>query len=278
MTADIRDMVAAATKGTPGQPVTRAQQAATVRAFDAAEKEFGRLAEQNRLLSDLVNSRGQAPIEKLMNAASEKGGDLRLLAQLRNSMSPSEFQVIGGTLLHELGHNSSTGEFSLANFATKWDKLAPAAKSILFSPQHLHNIEEVAGLGSHIKRALRESNNSHTAGVLILFDLARDAILLGSTAAAGTMSGASIASGVLATPAILFAHWLSKPATASSMAAWTRARAGMLGHPTPARLAAFNIATRNLANNLGVPLESLSKHLTVAEPPQGNRAENDKPK
>jgi hypothetical protein len=51
----------------------------------------------------------------------------------------------------------------------------------------------------------------------------------------------------------------------------------MLGHPTPARLAAFNIATRNLANNLGVPLESLAKHLTIAGP-EGGGDQNGKPK
>jgi hypothetical protein len=305
MTADLRDMAAAATIGSnnpnarawhqramnlaaqAGAPVagfstrlppTRAQQAATVKAFDQAETEFGRLAEQNGVIHRLLNSRGEGAIATLLGSAGAKGGNVALLAQLRNSMQPADFQMIGGVLLHELGQNPSTGEFSLAKFETNFNKVAPRATAVLFSPQHLHNIEEVAGLGTHIKRALRESNNSHTAGVLMMFDLARDAILFGATAATGALTAGSIATGALATPGVVFAHWLSSPARASSMANWMRARAGMLGHPTPARLGAFNIATRNLANNLGLPLESLTKHLTVAEPPQGGRDEDRNPK
>ena len=275
MTADIRDMAAAATKGTGGKPATAAQQQATVHAFDQAEKEFGRLAEQNKGLNRLLGSQGQAPLEKLMGAASEKGGNLKLLAQLRAAMSQSEFDVIGGQILHELGHNNATGEFSLSKFATGFDKLAPGAKSILFSPTHLKNIEDIAGLGSHIKKALRDSTTSHTSNVIILFELAKDAVIFAAAGGfAHLMSGPVIAGAAAATPAVLFSHWLSRPATASSMAAWSRARVGMLGHPTPARLAVFNIASKNLANNLGVPVESVMKRLAA---PAGSRAEDDQP-
>lgn len=275
MTADIRDMAAAATKGTGGKPATAAQQQATVHAFDQAEKEFGRLAEQNKGLNRLLGSQGQAPLEKLMGAASEKGGNLKLLAQLRAAMSPSEFNVIGGQLLHELGHNNATGEFSLSKFATGFDKLAPGAKSILFSPKHAKDIEDIAGLGSHIKKALRDTNTSHTSNVIILFELAKDAVIMASTGAlTAALSGPGLAGAAAATPAVLFSHWLGSPATASSMAAWSRARVGMLGHPTPARLAAFNIASRNLANNLGMPVESVIKRIAG---PAASRAEDDQP-
>lgn len=275
MTEDIRNMAAAATKGTGGKPATAAERQATVQAFDQAEKEFGRLAEQNKGLNRLLGSQGQAPLEKLMGAASEKGGNLKLLAQLRGAMSPSEFQVIGGQLLHELGHNNATGEFSLSQFATKYDKLSDGAKKILFSPKHAKDIEDIAGLGSHIKKALRDSNTSHTSNVIILFELAKDAVIMASTGAlTAAFSGPGLAGAAAATPAVLFSHWLGSPATASSMAAWSRARIGMLGHPTPARLAVFNIASRNLANNLGVPLESVTKRLAA---PAGGRAEDNQP-
>jgi hypothetical protein len=127
MTADIRDMAAAATIGTAGRPVTGAQRAATVRAFDEAEREFGRLADQNGLLRRLIDPRGEGAIATLLGSSKEKGGNLRLLAQLRNSMQPADFNAIGGVLLHELGHNNSTGEFSLAKFATGWDKVSDRA-------------------------------------------------------------------------------------------------------------------------------------------------------
>jgi hypothetical protein len=271
MTADIRDMAAAATRGAAGRPPSPAQRAATVRAFDQAETEFGRLAEQNGVLRRLVDSRGEGAIATLLNATKEKGGNLALLAQLRGSMAPADFQTVGGMLLHELGHNNSTGEFSLAQFQTQWNKVAPRAGGVLFSPQHLHNINEIAGLGEHIKRALRTSNTSHTSNTLIFFDLARDAIMLGVGVGTGAVTGGSMVTGGLAAaPAVLFTHWLASPARASSMAAWNRARIGMIGHPTPIRLAAFNLATRNLSHNLGVPVESILKRLTT-------RAETEQP-
>lgn len=264
MTVDLRDMAAAATKGTGGRPATRAQQVATVKAFDDAEKEFGRLAEQNGLLHKLVNSQGQASIEKLLGAAKEKGGNLPLLAQLRHSMPPSEFNVIGGTILHELGQAPASGEFSLARFYTGWNNLSDGAKRTLFSPTHLKDIEDIVNLGGQIKRALRESNTSHTANVLIWFDLARDGILLAASGAAGTLGTGTIAGAALGVPGVLMMRWLSSPAKASAMAKWTRARVGLIGHPTPLRLSAFNLATRNLSNNLGVPVESILKRLATA--------------
>ena len=161
MTADIRDMAAAATKGTGGKPATAAQQRVHRPRFRSEAEKRIRAArrKQNKGLNRLLGSQGQAPLEKLMGAASEKGGNLKLLAQLRAAMSPSEFQVIGGQLLHELGHNNATGEFSLSKFATGFDKLSDGAKSILFSPTHLKNIEDIAGLGSHIKKALRDTKH-----------------------------------------------------------------------------------------------------------------------
>jgi hypothetical protein len=192
-------------------------------------------------------------------------------------MPPSEFDVIGGTLLHELGQAPASGEFSLARFVTGWNKLSDGAKRTLFSPTHLKDIEDIVNLGGQIKRALRESNTSHTGNVFIWWDLAKDAVLIAASGAAGTLGTGTIAGGIMAAPAGLMMRWLSSPAKASAMAKWTRARVGLIGHPTPLRLSAFNIATRNLSNNLGVPLESLAKRLTVAEPPQGGGDQNRKP-
>lgn len=251
MTADIRDMARAS-----GGP-------SAVNAFDTAEREFGRLAEQNRILHNLVNAKGEGAISTLLKAASEKGGNLKLLAQLRATMRPDEFGQVSATLLNELGHSSRTGTFSLAQFVTGWDKISDGAKRILFSPSHLRDVEDIVGMGQHIKGALRESNTSHTAGVLIMFDLARDAVLLGASIGAGAVSGAAVPGMMAGGAATVFAHWLASPAKAASMGAWTRAYRGItLGQPTPARLAVFNIATRNLANNLGIPVRNIASHVS----------------
>jgi hypothetical protein len=165
------------------------------------------------------------------------------------------------TLLEELGHNTATGEFSLAKFATNWDKLSPEAKNALFSSsKHQQDIEDIAGMGKHIKRALSESSTSHSASMLVLLDVAKDVALLTHDVMSGGLgAGAAIGAGTTA-GVWLLTKWLASPATASSAAAWARARAGLLANPTPARQGVFNIATRNLAHTLGVPVENIIKH------------------
>jgi hypothetical protein len=271
MTGDLREMVHAAARGTPRD------KALALRAFDQAEREFGQIAEQNDILRRLGDARGEGAIATLLGATKKVGGNVQLLAQLHNGMDPASFHQIGGILLAELGHNNKTGQFSLAQFVTNWDKVSDRAKSILFSPAHQRNIEDIAEMGSHIKRALGESSTSHSASMLVLLDVAKDAALLGSDIASGGLGmGSAIGAG---TTIGLWgiARWLGNPATASSMGAWSRAyRAATLGQPTPARIAAFKIATRNLANNIGVPAEQIMKR--IAAPAVGVKAEDEKPK
>jgi hypothetical protein len=248
---------------------SQAQRQATVDAFDKAETEFGRLADQNNALRKLIDSGGEGAIATLLGAAKEKGGDIRLLAQLKGSMRPDDFNQIGGMLLTELGHNNASGEFSLAQFQRNFDKVSDRAKSVLFKPEHLKNIEDIAEMGAHIKKALKESSSSHSNGMIVMLDVAKDAALIGADIATGGLAGLGgktlIGAGTTVAMYTL-ARWLGNPAKASSMASWNRARLGMMNHPTPARLGVYNLATRNLANNLGIPAESVMHRLTVADP------------
>jgi hypothetical protein len=73
-------------------------------------------------------------------------------------------------------------------------------------------------------------------------------------------------------------HWLGNPVQARAISNWTRAyRAATLGAPTPARIAALKIASRNLAHNLNIPVEdvmrTMQKHTPAAadEQQQDNR-------
>jgi hypothetical protein len=251
MTTDLRQIVQRDARGSPRQALN---------AFDRAEENFGRLADQNLDLHRLVNARGEGAIATLLNAGKERGGNLRLLAQLRNSMPPAQFKQIGGALLAELGHAPATGEFSLARFVTGWNKLSPQARAVMFSPAHLAHLDDIVSMGTHIKSALSERNTSHTAGVLVMLDLAQDALNLGMAAAAGTIGGATGVGMAGAAAGGLFVRWLASPARAAAISNWTRAyRAVTLGSPTPARIAAFRIATRNLSSNLGIPMDKIAK-------------------
>ena len=140
MTADLRDMAA----HTGGEKV--------VAEFEKTEKQFGKLADQNKALNKLINAKGEGAIAHLLNAAKEKGGNLSLLAQLRRSMPPEDFEVIGGTLLNELGKAGPAGEFSPARFATDWGKLSEGAKRTLFASSHAKDIDELVGSAKHLTK------------------------------------------------------------------------------------------------------------------------------
>jgi hypothetical protein len=266
MGEDLREMVHGAALGSRTKSgksfwPTPAQRNAAVKAFDEAEKQFGPLADQNDVVSDLLKSQGHVPLERLLGAAKEKGGDVPLLNQLKRSMSKADFDTVGGQLLNELGHNNSTNEFSLAKFVTEWDKISPEAKDALFSSKHRRDIEDIVGLGKHVKKSLRETNTSHTAGAVILFEiLGHVASALASGELSHLVTGHAMLGYGAAGAGMLFSHWLASPAKASSMAAWVRARANLRVDATPARQAVFSIATRNLANTLGVPVEIIKQH------------------
>lgn len=218
------------------------------------------IIEQNGTLQRVLNINADERVAgALITAAQQKTGNLRLLAELKAGLPPDDFEMIAGSLLTELGHHAATGEFSLNKFVTEWDKINQNAKNILFSPAHLQNIEDIVAMGRHIKGALAESSSSHSANLLVLLDLAKDAALLGGDlATSGHLGVGTLVGGGTSVGLWFLTHWLASPAKASSMARWARARqAGYDYGWTPARLATFNLATRNLANTLGISVDDV---------------------
>jgi hypothetical protein len=258
MTEDMRQMVQDAAHNQ-----TAAGRAAALRAFEEAERNFGRIADQNTAIYNLL--RNKNPAEALVNAASREGGNLPLLMNLRNSMDPQDFQQIGGLLLSQLGHNTTApNNFSLLQFQRKFADLDPRALGALFSPSHLRDIQDIVNMGRHIRGALSATSRGQSGGLIVLLDVAKDAVLLARDVTLGAAEGGSplgwgTAIGAGTTAGLYTAAWLlGNPARAASAGAFARAyQAITLGRPTPARAAAFNIATRNLAHTLNVPVETV---------------------
>jgi hypothetical protein len=193
-------------------------------AFDRAEGQFGPISTANKFLNRIARARGP------------------------------------GAGLDEIGYNAATGEFSLDKFVNAINKLDPRARPFVPEPGHARNIQAIFAMGEHIKSSMRERNTSHTSTPLIMWDLARDAILTGAALGAGVVSGASVlGSAALAAPVVLLAHWLSSPARAASMAAWSRAYQAFVSQPSPGRIGVLTVATRNLANTLGLDANAMVK-------------------
>ncbi len=210
------------------------------------------LIELNGTLQKVAGAKAdEGVIGALVNAGRDKTGNARLLAQLRSTMPKEEFQQIGGVALSEMGHNSSTGQFSLNKFATEWDKLSPTAKSVLFEQQHAKMLDDVAALGQHLKDADKYANTSNTARATMTGDVLKlGAGAIGGLVAGGAGIGPLVAALSAAGGGYMLAKMLSRPAGAATVAAWSRAALATERGPSPAKLAVFKIATRNLLMNL----------------------------
>jgi hypothetical protein len=251
MSGDMEGIVRQHARGNPAQAVN---------ALRGANQAADLIIDQNRAVQRVLNVQGERLVGSLLTAAQERTGNLQLLANLRASMPADDFHHIAGVMLAELGHNNTTGEFSLNQFVRGWDRVSNGARNILFSPQHLQNINDIVGMGRHIRGALRESSTSHSAGIVVLLDVAKDAVLLGGDLASGGLGLASAVGAGTTAGLWMLARWLGNPAQASSMNRWLQAHRALADSATAGRLAAFNVATRNLANTLGIPQERIARH------------------
>lgn len=233
-----------------------------VQALRDANSKSAPLIEFNKTLEKLSGVKtDEGLIGSLTKAAQDKTGNVKLLAQLRNSMPKEDFEQIGGVALSELGHNASTGKFSLNQFATKWEGMGDRAKSILFSPEHKQSLDSIAQLGRHLKDADKFANTSNTAGATAWGKLIAGGA--GAIAALSYGDPTKLVAGLAAAGGGLFlARQLAKPATASSIEKWTRAAVLAEHGQSASRLAAFRMSTRNLLHNFSDDPFSLRQNQT----------------
>ena len=223
---------------------------AAVAALKDANSTAAPIIEFNKTLQKLSGiGSDESLVGTLTKAAQGKTGNVKLLAQLRQSMPPADFEQIAGTALSELGHNQASGKFSLNQFATKWEGLGDRAKNVLFSPDHKEALDNIAALGRHMKDADKFANTSNTAGAA-----AWGKLIAGGAASVGALAYGDVSlliKGLAGAGAGLgLASQLAKPVGAATIAKWSRAAVLADAAHTPARLASFRIATRNLLANL----------------------------
>jgi hypothetical protein len=188
----------------------------------AANGESSALIEGNKTLQRLLNNSTDEGLSgSVIRAAGDKGGNAKLLAQLRQQIPKEDFEQIAGLGLHELGHNPATGDFSLNKFSTGWDKMSPTAKNVLFAdPAHRKMLDDIAHLGSVLKETGSTANTSHTGAAVLTGHLVEK---LGHGAASlvvGDVMPMLHALGTMAGGAFL-GRALAKPATAASIARWS---------------------------------------------------------
>jgi hypothetical protein len=213
------------------------------------------LIEQNKGVQSLLNVQSdEKMMGSLIGKASDKTGDVKTLAQLSRSMSPQDFQQISGVALSELGHNPTTGEFSLNQFTSNWNKMGDRAKAIMFpDPNHKAALDDIAHLGKTLKGGDQYRNTSNTGRANAFADL----IKIGAGGAGAMLFSGDVMPliGLAMTGGAGYgiAKALAKPANAATIARWMRAAHGYDTAPSIAKKATVITATRNMVNTLGGP-------------------------
>jgi hypothetical protein len=191
---------------------------------------------------------GEGIAGAIIRAASNgASADLETLAKARSAVPKDVWQDIASTAISKLG-TSRSGEWTPAAFATDFRKLSDRGKALLFrsvgSGDVLPFLNDIAEVSQKFVDRGKLANTSGTAGHNALY-------AAGGAIAAGVSHGSWIEpltaiGGIAGINGI--ARLLARPATAASVARWSRIYNTFAQSQAPTARIGLEIASRNLAN------------------------------
>jgi hypothetical protein len=195
-------------------------------------------------LAETVLGKGGKSDEALFNAIdayARSGGraDVKTLADLARAIPEKDKGDLAGALIRKLGQSGQTDSFSLETFASQWKDYTPQAKAVLFgnAGPYRQALDDIAAISQRYKDiGKRFGNPSGTAQNVNLAATGAWVFASPYTAIPSLIGGAAAA------------KMLASPAGAASLAKWGRSAIAAQASPTPQRLVAFQIASRNLSN------------------------------
>lgn len=221
-----------------------------VEAFERANNYYRLASERRDALAKIVGAKGDVAPEQVFDrlvamAGSTSRADITKLAQARKSMGPESWDEFVSGIAARLGRPPGAGPeqfgvFSPERFLTAYEKFSPQAKTLMFRSTGkgdlAGHLDDIAAVSGRWKELLKFSNPSGTSQSIF---------------------GGAIGAGLLAEPITTLttvvggrtaAYLLSRPATAAPVARWSRTYEQLVKNPTTPRLAAFEMASRNLLN------------------------------
>jgi hypothetical protein len=191
---------------------------------------------------------GEGIAGAIIRAASNgASADLETLAKARSAVPKEVWQDIASTAIGKLG-TSRNGEWTPAAFATDFRKLSDRGKALLFrsvgSGDVLPFLNDIAEVSQKFVDRGKLANTSGTAGHNALY-------AAGGAIAAGVAHGSWVEpltaiGGIAGVNGI--ARLLARPATAASVARWSRIYNTFAQSQAPTARIGLEIASRNLAN------------------------------
>ena len=189
-------------------------------------------------------------------AGTGPGADLHTLSTARSALhgipgimpgAPGAWEHVASTVISRLGQDSH-GNFSPNLFLRDYNDLSPEGKRVLFHGVGRGNVigalDDIATVSDKYAKAGKLANTSGTSGHATLAGVATVAaerLMEGDWKTPITLLGVGIGANVTS-------RLLGAPATAASVARWTRAVDALAQAPGARAWAAYNIASRNLAN------------------------------
>lgn len=227
-----------------GETVQNAGGSAARSAWERANKFAAAAAKRKEELQKIVGAENdEGVLNRLTLAASTKGSaNVDLLRKAKAAIGPDTWDEVAGTLVSRMGRDKQ-GQFSGQRFLTDYGNLSDEAKSLLFKGTGRADLgralDDIATVSSRFKDLQKFSNPSGTsqnvAGGSMLAGMAVDPVTT-----IGTIIGARGLASVLASPA-----------SASSMARWSKVYSAAVTNPTAASYAALERASRNFASTIG---------------------------
>lgn len=212
--------------------------------FERANAFNAAVSKRREELAKIIGKDGDAPAEQvfdtLVRFAGDKGGsDIGRLAKARNAIGGDWDEVMSGVVAR-LGRDAE-GNFTPDRFVTAWGNLSPAGKSVLFSNSaHRAALEDIAMISSKSKDLYKKFGNPSGTAQNAGFAALGAGLLAEPVSTISAVVGGNVVSRMLA-----------QPATASSMARWSRVYQAAVTKPTAATAASLQVATRNLAATMG---------------------------
>lgn len=193
---------------------------------------------------------GEGITSAILRMASQgPTGDLKALTMARAAVPKQAWQDVATTAVSQLGKDRK-GEFSPAIFLNDFAKLSDRGKTLLFNDVGAGNVlphlKDIATVSKKFIEAGKLANTSGTAGHNATWAM----LAAGAT---GLLHGSLIEPVTAITAVVgnnLMARALSRPASAAAIARWSRTYEALASNPSPRSIAAFNIASRNLANTI----------------------------
>lgn len=195
-------------------------------------------------LANAVLGNGNKSDEALFNAIDSyaKSGsraDVKTLSDIVRNIPEQSRGDLAGAIIRKLGQSKQTNDFSLDMFASQWRDYTPQAKAVLFgnAGPYRQALDDIAAISQRYKDIGKRFGNPSGTAQNVNFAATGAWVLASPYTAIPSLLGGAVA-----------ARMLSSPAGAASLAKWGRASIVAQASPTPQRLIAFQIASRNLSN------------------------------